>query len=534
MPPEERDAVKDWILTPANKKWIESRLGVNPADCKPQTVKPSQWGAYIAYAPANIVKPYCNGDVVRTEKLFAKLWKSCSTRGMLEAYERERRLLPHLLRSEREGQRVDMQRLGDDINAYKAVRDRIDERIRKKCKKKDLNVDSNSELAEAMVDAGLADDGLMGYTKTGKIQTNKQAIADGVTDKEMKGLLAYRAPLSTCLSTFMQPWLRTAQMSDGLLYTNWNQVKQGDGKNRVGTSTGRLSSTPNFQNIPKEFKPTQELMGLTNAQLRQVLASLKLKQLPDLPQCRGYIIPYNPGECLIDRDYSQQELRILGHYEDGVLKQAYLDDTWLDMHEYARQLIKKITGILYDRKPIKNTNFGIIYGQGAMSLAERNNVSIDESKEIIASILEAFPGIAEMQEDMKERAANDEPIRTWGGREYYCEEPQYNEKYRRVMTFDYKLLNLLIQGSAADCSKESIIRWCDEKHSEVRFMMTVHDQTVGSSPAKLMREQMEVMRRTMESVEFDIPILTEGEVSYDNWNALVEYDKAGKITYKGK
>ena len=56
-------------------------------------------------------------------------------------------------------------------------------------------------------------------------------------------------------------------------------------------------------------------------------------------------------------------------------------------HEHARQLIYQITGILYDRKPIKNTNFGIIYGQGSSSLAVRNNVSLDESKEIIDSIL---------------------------------------------------------------------------------------------------------------------------------------------------
>jgi DNA polymerase I-like protein with 3'-5' exonuclease and polymerase domains len=429
---------------------------------------------------------------------------------------------------------VDVKRLRGDVDRYQGVMGKIDQRIRKKTKVKDLNVDSNEELAQAMVAAGLADDGLMGYTGTGKIQTNKDAINRGVTDKETKALLAYRARLNTCLGTFMLPWLRTAEKSGGLLFTNWNQVKQGDGKNQVGTSTGRLSSTPPFQNIPKEFPPLAELMGLTPAQYRQVVASLGVGVMPELPLCRGYIIPYEKGQVLIDRDYSQQELRILGHYEDGVLKDAYLEDVWLDMHEHARQLILEITGTLYDRKPVKNTNFGIIYGQGAPSLAVKNDVSIEESKAIIKAILAAFPGIQDIMDDMKDRAKADEPIRTWGGREYFCEPDQYVEKFRRVMSFDYKLINLLIQGSAADCSKESLIRWCEVKDPEDRFHMTVHDQTVGSTPKGRMKEAMELMRKTMESVEFDIPILTEGSWSDKDWAHMKDFDKAGKVLYNGR
>jgi DNA polymerase I-like protein with 3'-5' exonuclease and polymerase domains len=548
MPPEEQDAVKAWILQKDHKAWIESHLGIDPKTGKPETVKPSTFGKFIAYAPGDVVGPYANGDVIRTERLFEKLWRSIMHRGMGEAYDRERRLMPHLLQSERQGLRLDVKRLRKDVQMYEGVLEGIDSLIRKKCKKPSLNVDSADELANAMVDADLADDGLMGYTKTGKLQTNKDAIRDGVTDPMMRGLLAYRGPLTTCMGTFMRPWLATAERSDGLLFTNWNQVKQGDGKNQVGTSTGRLSSTPNFQNIPKAFpelvkllhfltekQPTKANVARAQAQLKKLTGQLKLpKGLPPLPLCRSYIIPYHPDHVLIDRDYSQQELRLLGHYENGPLMQSYLDDIWLDVHAKTKQLILEIVGVEYERTPVKNTNFGIIYGQGAPSLAIKNNISIDESKALYKAILEVFPGIEELQDDLKERAANDEPIRTWGGREYYCEEPKFVEKFKRVMSFDYKLLNLLIQGGAADITKEAAIRYCEAKHEDDCFLLNVHDQFTGSTPAKRLRPAMQLMTECMESIEnLDVPMKTEGKWSPKNWGALQDYDKAGQIIYKG-
>ncbi len=549
MPPEEQDAVKAWILDKDNKKWIESHLGIDPATGKPETVKPSAFGKYIAYAPAEVVGPYANGDTDRTEKLFRKLWASIAKRGMKDSYDRERRLMPHLLQSERQGIRLDVKKLSKDVDDYTKVLENIDALIRKKCKSKDLNVDSNADLADAMIASGLADEGLMGYTKTGKVSTNKDAVREGVTDPEMRALMSYRGPLTTCMKTFMMPWLITAKKSDGLLFTNWNQVKQGDGKNRVGTSTGRLSSTPNFQNIPKEFAALVKLLQFLtlkpNPKPREVMAAktklialekkLKLASgLPSLPLCRSYVIPYTPDHVLLDRDYSQQELRLLGYYEGGPLYESYMADVWLDVHDKTRVLILEILGMAYDRSPVKNTNFGIIYGQGSSSLAVKNNISIEESKQLYNAILEVFPGIGELQADMKDRAKHDEPIRTWGGREYYCEEEKYVEKFQRVMSFDYKLLNLLIQGGAADATKEAAIRYCDAKPADDYFMLNVHDQFTSSVPKTRMHKSMLLMRDCMESLEIEIPLKTEGKWSDKNWASLVDYDKAGEIVYKGR
>lgn len=549
LPPEEQDVVKAWILQKDHKAWIESHLGIDPATGKPETVKPSQFGKFIWYAPGTVVGPYANGDVIRTELLFDILWKRIQKRGMLEAYDRERRLMPHLLASERHGIRLDTKRLNADITMYTGVREHIDALLRKKCKSPNLNIDSSKELAEAMLSAGLADDGLMGYTKTGQIQTNKDAIREGVTDFETRALLAYRAPLMTCMNTFMVPWAQVAAKTGGLLHTNWNQVKQGDGKSRIGTSTGRLSSTPNFQNIPKAFlelvkllhfltlkaNPTKQQVLAAKAKLQRLERQLKIPDgLPPLPLCRSYVIPYHPDHVLLDRDYSQQELRLLGYYEEGPLYDSYLENEWLDVHDKTRQLILEILNMEYDRTPVKNTNFGIIYGQGASSLAVKNNISIEESRQLYDAILKVFPGIKELQDDMRDRARNEEPIRTWGGREYYCEEPAFNQQYRRMMTFDYKLLNLLIQGGAADCTKEAAIRYCEAKPADDYFLLNVHDQFTASAPKARMHQAMALMKECMESIELEIPLKTEGKWSDKNWASLQDYDKGGKVVYSGR
>ena len=99
----------------------------------------------------------------------------------------------------------------------------------------------------------------------------------------------------------------------------------------------------------------------------------------------------------------------------------------------------------------------------------------------------------------------------------------------RLRHFDYKLVNVLIQGSAADCTKEAIIRYHAAKHPSARIVLNVHDQITVSVPKKIYKAEMEVLRKCMESVEFDVPILSEGSISATNWDELQDYDKKGKV-----
>jgi DNA polymerase I-like protein with 3'-5' exonuclease and polymerase domains len=201
----------------------------------------------------------------------------------------------------------------------------------------------------------------------------------------------------------------------------------------------------------------------------------------------------------------------------------------MDAHDTTQEKLLEF-GLEYDRKPVKNTNFGIIYGQGAPSLAVKNDLSIEDSRRLMQAIKNnVFPGLKDLFDDLKQRAKNDLPVRTWGGREYFCEEPMYSEKYGRWMTFDYKLLNLIIQGSAADCTKEALIRWNEIKHEDDRFLLSVHDQQTIDAPIKRRDDAMKRLKEAMESIEFDVPMLSEGKWSTTNWFDLKDYDKRGKL-----
>ena len=175
----------------------------------------------------------------------------------------------------------------------------------------------------------------------------------------------------------------------------------------------------------------------------------------------------------------------------------------------ARQIIFQQTGKLWDRKQVKITAFGMIYGMGAPALSGELGESQHVAREVTAAYKRAIPGVQLMQDGTKRRGRSGQPIRTWGGREIYVEPPgMVKGQYR---TFEYKLLNYLIQGSAADQTKQCIIEWNNHRSANNIFMATVHDEINISVPADHVEEGMEELRICMDEVcEFDVPMLSEG------------------------
>ena len=542
MPADEQDAVADWLIEHQPVEGIKiskSPNGKHPA------------GAYLSYAPGNVVAPYANGDTIRTEKLFKRLYSSLGQRKMLKAYDRERQLNPILLDMERRGIRVDLDRLRADVALYNDWLKKIKTWLHKRLNVgPEINLDSGAQLLQALKDADAVDLSLMGYTKPskthpqGQIKTDKSALAAGITDKQLSAVLQYDTQLKTCLSTFMEPWLLTAEQSGGLIFTTWNSTRSPNG----GTRTGRFSSTPNFQNMPKEFAIIflhEALVWNKANPLEKVESKIFPKSpwpsLPKLPMCRGYIVPMETDHVLVGRDYSQQEPRILAHFEDGDLKEQYIANPWIDYHDNAKDNLERIFQRKFKRKPVKNINLGIIYGQGVSSLAVKNDETYEDTKELKEAILKMYPGLKEMYTDMRRRAIANEPIRTWGGREYYCEPPIIIDG--KMKTFDYKMVNVLIQGSAADCTKEAILRLVrlagssqDLAKALVNMakrrwylVLSVHDELVLSVPFKDLAEAQETARQAMESVEFDVLIGSEGAWSQTNWASMKDYDKKGVI-----
>jgi DNA polymerase I-like protein with 3'-5' exonuclease and polymerase domains len=504
MAPEEQDAVKQWVL--AHKKQLEAEypeileVGLDKHG-KGGGIKPSTAGAFVAYAPGHIVEPYANGDVERTLKLWGPLKAEVVERGMGPAYDRERKILPILLRNEREGIRTDGDALERDLKVFTADQEKCDAWLRKALKAPSLDFNKDKDVGEVLDQRGVVTQ--WSYTKTGQKSVSKQNLRlSHFNDQKIAAALSHRNKLDTILGTFIEPWIRYSH--NGWMHTNWNQVrnaKSAKSDDTGGTRTGRPSSDkPNFLNMPKKVSEDN--------QLAQYKFPAHIPGLLQLPKVRDYILPDAKGHVLGRRDYNQQELRILAHFEDGLLLRGYLDNPRLDVHQFLMEKIVNDLGLPIERKEAKEMNFGYIYGQGLASLAVKMDRPVDMVQQFRDAQMLAIPGLKALADLIKAKTRAGEPIRTWGGREYYKEESILWQG--RMLDFGYKLLNYLIQGSAADVTKESIIRY-DDVRRDGRFALTVYDENNISVPEKALKPEMLILRSAMMSIELDVPLISDGE-----------------------
>lgn len=488
-PPTEREELYDWIMK--------------------YTACPNrrEAGGWISKAPGELVARYAIGDVVRTRELFDVLYTKITADGMGAAYDRERRIFPVLLDATRRGIRIDRDTLAHHTEVYGQCLEIATENLAGAlgCSVGDLS-DEHS-FADALERSGAVTEWVL-TPKSKKRSMSKDNLK--IVIPQVKVLMEYKSGLETCLQTFMRPWLELSA-SDGRLHPNWNQVKQpkegGNPFKQKGTRTGRLSSdSPNFQNVPTEFED-------------QLGRALEVPEgLHPLPYMRRYCLP-EPGHVWLKRDFSSQEIRILAHFEDGALAEAYRLNPNLDPHQMATELVAAIVGLTYARGEIKITGFSIIYGTGAPGLSGQLGRPIHEAAQIKSAYLAAMPGVADLQSDVKQRGKSGQPIRTWGGRIYYAEAPKVIDG--RLRDFAYKLLNYLIQGSAADQTKESIADWEDTRKWDHVFLATVHDENNISAPRDSWQDAMSILKEAMNKDRLDVPMLSEGFVG-ENWHDLEE------------
>lgn len=387
---------------------------------------------------------------------------------MNEAYKRELRLMPHILRMEQRGVCLDVPGLTAGVNFYFQKLEELDDMI---CAKigKVVDVDSNAALADAIEAAGMSSG--FATTATGKRSTAKDSLAGAIADPELLGTLLIRGSVATCLRTFLHPWLLQAQ-HHGRLYMQWNQIRN---YTDTGARTGRLSSSPNLQNVPTTWEALR-------AQLDDIGYTLPFP----LPNVRQYIVPES-GMVFIGRDYSAQEMKLLAHFTEGGLLESLRADPDKDIHMIAAD----IAGI--SRKVAKTLGFAVLYGAGVGRIAESLSISVGDATAIKRKYLAALPEIKRFQDKLTQLGKSGQYITTLGGRQYYVQKPAVvNGVFR---TFEYKLTNYKIQGSAADQTKQAMIYYCE--HGTGDLVLSVHDQLVVQVPVHALESEREVLKRAV-------------------------------------
>lgn len=416
----------------------------------------SKAGAWISKVPGDLVAPYAIGDVDRTWAIY-QIIAPMVLPTMQAPYDRERKLAPILVGMQTCGVRVDTQRLAADAVDAEAELETLDEQVRTALAAPALNLDADSDLVAALSAAGHT-----GFTttETGKLSANKHSLDVALADDPgLRAALARRSELATLVRTFMRPWLEQSS-ADGRIYPSYNAIRNPEG---FGTRTGRLSSSaPNLQNVP--------------------------------PTMREYILP-EAGHVWVTGDFKSQEPRLAAHFEDGALLAAYRKTPDLDQYLW----IAEVAGV--SRKQAKTIFLGLLYSMGVVKLAAQLGVSESIASELRDRIRAALPDVAALNRDVMGRFKRGQSITTLGGRVYHCE-PASNGR-----TFEYKALNVLIQGSAADQAKEALIYVNARLQPGERIVGMVHDEISISCPPGRVDAIQAILAEAACALPCDAPML---------------------------
>jgi DNA polymerase-1 len=225
---------------------------------------------------------------------------------------------------------------------------------------------------------------------------------------------------------------------------------------------------------------------------------------------------------ILSADYSQIELRVLAHLSgDQVFCHAFAHDE--DIHT---RTAAEVFGLFPEmvtaemRRQAKTINFGIIYGQGAFSLAKQLGTSRKTAEEFISAYKERHSGAISFLDSCISRAETDGFVTTILGRRLPI--PDIGSSNGNVLAFARRnAINYPIQGSAADIIKAAMIRVDARIRVEglnSRLIMQVHDELVFEVvEEELLRMELLVEEEMSRAVELKVPLKV--DISHGaNWS----------------
>lgn len=437
--------------------------------------KKDAWRGQLWRSPPRLVGPYAEGDADLPLDIIQRQWAIMVEEQTLDLFRMECRSIPMLVRMRMQGVPVDIpyfEQLRNDISKetmelYSALSHKVGGNID--------SVSAPTQLAKAFDAAG------MPYlrTPTGKPSFKKEwlkelseTFGDDATDSIPGLVLAIREREKLC-GTFIDSYVMDRATIDrgsngaGRIFCSFHPLRGDDG----GAKTGRYSSSdPNLQNIPARTK-------------------LGKKVRKGFPAERGHVGMHK-------KDYSQIEYRLFAHYAVGQradeMRLRYINNPATDYHKDTQVDVAAMRGIdlskmteeevALDRKPIKNVNFGLLYGQTENSLAYKAGWTQHQAQQFFIAYHSGRPFVKTTMDAIQTEVQMQGYVATILGRRTRFKrwEPtrkadrvlnaegkrmsfEYDEAIRRFgpamrRAYAYRGVNYKFQGSAADVLKASLDR----------------------------------------------------------------------------
>jgi len=280
---------------------------------------------------------------------------------------------------------------------------------------------------------------------------------------------------------------------------------------QVGTNTGRLSCRePNFQNQPNDSDERAikfsgkklEHGGYDPWSVRRAFGT----------RGKGWVRQY--------WDYSQIELRVLAYYSrDPVMVDAYLNGE--DIHSRTSQEVFETTEKSM-RRVAKIINFGLSYCMTDVGLSRQAKIPKEDAVKFLAKFFQRYAGVATFREVFWNQVRRDKGMfQNIFGRPRRVPGILSPDKWERL-TAERQAIATLIQGTAAELTKESIVRvhrFFKEEKLPAYLSNTVHDEIQVDCHTDVLEVVAKGMKKRMEDFEEfkPIPIIVDGDYTVQSW-----------------
>ena len=443
--------------------------------------------------PAMFVGQYAERDAESTLKLWKRLETELYQEELWDIFNLETKLFPCLVKMRFKGVRVDLEKA-------ELIKKNLISREQKLINKIKALTGVDVEIMAARSIAKAFDKLKLPYDRTEK--SKEPSFTKNFLQNhphELPKAIAEAREINKAHSTFIDSI--TKHEVNGRIHADINQIRSDSG----GTVTGRFSmSNPNLQQIPARH--------------------------PELgPMIRSIFIPEENTKWG-SFDYSQQEPRILVHY--AKLQNLTGVDEIVDAYNQGdadfHQVVADMAGI--ERKQAKTINLGLMYGMGKNKLMAELGLMKESAEKLIRQYHSKAPFVKQLMDNVSRKANDRGKIRTLLGRACHFDlwqpvqfgvfkplpleqaRKEYDEPLKRAFT--YKALNKLIQGSAADMTKKSMVALYE---NGIIPHIQIHDEVDISVESS---EKAEQIISIMESaVELKVPNKVDYEQG-ENWGDI--------------
>jgi len=445
--------------------------------------------------PDMYVGSYAEQDAELTLKLFKKLSTEIKSQNLTKVFDLETQLFPGLIEMKIKGVRVDVQK----AHTLKKQLASQEEALLLKVKK-ETGIEPQIWAARSIAKVFQK----LGLEHETTLKTNAPSFTKNFLSNHKHPLvkcIAKAREINKAHTTFIDTIIK--HQYKGRIHADINPIRGVGG----GTVTGRFSySNPNLQQIPAR-----------NKQLGPMIRSLFIPE------------PNHKWGCF---DYSQQEPRLVVHYAASSQKLRDEEEVKRIVSEFNHndvdfhQIVADMAEI--PRSQAKVINLGLFYGMGKAKLqAELGLSTKDEAEKLFNKYHSRVPFVKDLMNNTSRDASGSGYITTLLGRKCRFdkwEEAVYNpgvlkvpmshaeaekkyggESIRRAFT--YKALNKLIQGSAADMTKKSML---DLYKEGIIAHIQIHDELDISV------ESDKKAKRIIEIMETAVDLKVPNKVDYES------------------